>query len=162
MATDGDEGEWVSQGSFNRNDQALEDLGISITFLLEAASREADAIAERQEAKELGIPLAEFLDKSPGTDPAIEAAKQKLLGEIRRQALSLPPRRRNWICGYLRSSFLELKGCFTVEIDPKDDAAWEEKLEEIIKVSLSEPIWPILLGRLYGAVVQMTQVTGDP
>jgi hypothetical protein len=155
------ESEWATRSTFDRGYQILEELGIGFPFLLRAAEREVEAVAERQEALELGIPLEEYSRRFPDMNPDVDAAKQKLLSEIRRLAASLPPRGRNWICGYLKSNFPELAGCFTTKLDPHDDAGWGTKLEEIINASLEEPSWPILLGRLYGGIVMVAQSWKD-
>lgn len=155
MADDEDrEGQWVSRLIFDHGYEALEKLGIKFPALLEAVKQEVAVVARQRETEGRGLS-----GKPVRTNSETEAVKQELLYEIRYQAPLLPPRGRNWVCGYLRSNFSELAGCFTAPIDPRDDAAWKAKIEEIISTSLAEPTWPILLGRFCAAVAQMAEAT---
>ena len=155
---DGEDARSVT-ATFDTMAQALEGLGIDFPALLEIASREVEAIEERREAEELGIPLAEFLKQFPDTaNEAAEKAKHRLLSEIRGHASSLSPRGRNWMCGYLGHHFPELADLFPGQMNLSGNAAWGEKLEEIIDTALRQPSWPIILGKLYMAIDMMGEV----
>ena len=154
---DDDDGS-ITTFSLDRGKQALEDLGIGPLFLLRVTGHEADVMAERREAKELGIPLAEFEKQFPDPiDLKVRAVREKLLGEIRSLAPPLPNRGRNYTLGYLRNYFPELRHLLSGEIEFCDDDVWKAKLDEIIVATLNEPSWPIILGKLYGTLAFVTE-----